>query len=400
MVEKYIKSNRCMLPWTSIETRPGGTYRPCCIYRSDIKDTAGVPYNTKDHTISEVMSSKQMKELRDEFRRNKRPSGCSSCWKEEDAGKISKRQHMWYKAYVLGKYHVDKDKVEARFVDLKLGNICNLKCRICSPHSSSQWTNDMMRLDPDRKEHWKKFNKEGSWPREPNRFYEDLEKHIDSIRFLEITGGEPLLIKEQFSILRKCVEAGVANKIDVHYNTNGTQFPEEAIREIWPHFKRVEIAFSIDDVGERFEYQRHPAKWQSVNENITRFKASNMSNMSMQICSTINVFNILHLEELADQVKEWNPDFWHINILHQPEEFDVQQLPKQLKKFIASSFSAHEQYSREIKSAIDYMMREPAEKISNWHEKLKIKIKKIDSLREENFGEVFPFLNKKLKIYD
>jgi len=400
MVDKYIKSNVCMIPWTGIETRPGGTYRPCCIYRNDLKDPNGVPYNTKEHTISEAMLSKDMEELRDQFRNNQRPAGCEYCWKEEDAGKTSKRQHMWYKAYVLGEYHVVKDKVEPRFIDLKLGNICNLKCRICAPDSSSQWANDHMRLDPGRKEHWKKFNKDGSWPREPNRFHEDLEKHIYSIRHFEITGGEPLIIKEQFDILQKCVEAGVAKNIDVHYNTNGTQFPERELNEIWPHFKRIELAYSIDDIKERFEYQRHPAKWDLVNRNILKFKKAGLKNLSTQVCTTINVFNIAYLDELAPYINEWGPDFWYINVLHQPEEFDVQQLPKELKKLITDKLSKTKTRKDEIMTALDYLNSEPNTVIQDYNDAVRNRIKIIDKLRNENFSDVFPLLNKVLKIYD
>jgi MoaA/NifB/PqqE/SkfB family radical SAM enzyme len=258
----------------------------------------------------------------------------------------------------------------------------------------------MIKIDPNRKDYWKKFNRDGLWPRQPNKFYEDLAKHIDSIRFFEITGGEPLMIKEQFSILRKCVEAGVADKIEVHYNTNGTQYPEEAVKDIWPHFKRVEIAFSIDDIEKRFEYQRHPAVWTEVDSNINRFLNSGLKNLSTQICTTLNFFNIWNIDELAHKVKEWNPDFWYINILHHPVEFDIQQIPRELKQQIIDKLRKTEIYQQEIQTAIDYINGEPDYKIKDWKKALTEKIKSIDSVRKENFGETFKDLNNLLKIYE
>ena len=399
-MDKYIKGNICHLPWTGLETRPDGRYKPCCLYREELKDDSGKNYNTIDHSITEVMNSNEMENLRKQFLNGEKPIGCSSCWKEEAVGKTSKRQHAWFKAGTLGNLHVKKNIVAPRFIDLKLGNICNLKCRICSPQSSSQWTNDMIKIDPDRKDYWKKFNKDGLWPRQSNKFYEDLEKNIHSIRFFEITGGEPLMIKEQFSILRKCVEAGVAHKIEVHYNTNGTQYPEEAVKDIWPYFKRVEIAFSIDDIEQRFEYQRYPAVWKEVNTNINQFLNSGLKNLSMQICTTLNFFNIWNLDELAHKVKEWSPDFWYINILHHPVEFDIQQIPTELKKQIIDKLSKTTIYQQEIQTAIDYINGKPDYKIKNWKTALSKKVKSIDSIRKENFGEVFPLLNKVFKIYD
>ena len=65
---------------------------------------------------------------------------------------------------------------------------------------------------------------------------------LENIRFFEFTGGEPLLIEEQFDTLRKCINIGSASKIEVHYNTNGTVYPDLAIKDIWPKFKRIELA--------------------------------------------------------------------------------------------------------------------------------------------------------------
>ena len=353
MVDKYIKSNMCMIPWAGIETRPDGTYKPCCVYSDVLTDPDGKKYTTKEHSITEVMNSKSMNDLRDRFLAGEKPSACDSCWKQEAAGNTSKRQHMWHKATAIGQIHVNKNIVAPRFIDLKLGNICNLKCRICSPHSSSIWANEMAKFDPDNKDYWTKYNKDGLWPRQKNKFYEDLEKHIESIKFFEITGGEPLMIKEQFDILQKCVDAGVAKNIEVHYNTNGTQFPEKELNEIWPHFKKIEVAFSIDDIKERFEYQRHPARWDAVNENILKFKNSGLKNLSMQVCTTINVFNIAYLDELAPYIDEWGPDFWYINILHYPMEFDIQQLPVDLKKKITDKLLKTKTRKTEIMDAVN-----------------------------------------------
>ena len=390
----------CMIPWTGIETRPSGGYKPCCIYRDELLDPDGKPYKTTEHSITEVMNSDPMQGLRDQFLAGEKPAGCASCWKEEATGKTSKRQHMWNKAPILGQLHIDKNVVAPRFIDLKLGNICNLKCRICSPHSSSIWANEMAKFDPARKAHWTQFNKDGMWPKQKNRFYEDLEKHIESIKYFEITGGEPLMIKEQFAILQKCVDAGVAKNIEVHYNTNGTQFPEKELNEIWPHFKRIELAYSIDDIKERFEYQRHPAKWDTVNGNILKFKNAGLNNLSTQVCTTINVFNIAYLDELAPYINEWNPDFWHINALHHPTELEIQQLSLDVKKTITEKLSSSEIRKTEIKTALNYLNSEPDTALENYNDALTDKIKQIDQRRQENFGDVFPFLNNILKIYD
>ena len=400
MVDKYIKSNICLAPWMAIETRPDGAYKPCCVYKDELTDPKGKKYTTKEHSITEVMNSKSMNDLRNRFLAGQKPSACDSCWKQEAAGNTSKRQHMWVKASTQGQLHINKNIVAPVFIDFKLGNICNLKCRICSPHSSSIWANEMAKIDPDRKKYWTQYNKDGLWPRQKNKFYEDLVEQIDSVRFFEITGGEPLMIKEQFQVLQRCVDMGAAKNIEVHYNTNGTQFPEKELNEIWPHFKRIEIAFSVDDIKQRFEYQRHPAKWDMVNENILKFKNSGLKNLSTQVCTTLNVFNIAYIDELAPYIDQWSPDFWYINILHEPKELDIQQLPADLKKIVTDKLVTTKTRKKEIMEAVNYLNSEPLTVMEHYKDLLTSKIKQIDEYRGENFGDTFPLLNNILKIYD
>ena len=400
MVDKYIKSNICLAPWMAIETRPDGAYKPCCVYKDELTDPKGKKYTTKEHSITEVMNSKSMNDLRNRFLAGQKPSACDSCWKQEAAGNTSKRQHMWVKASTQGQLHIKKNIVAPVFIDFKLGNICNLKCRICSPISSSIWANEMAKFDPDRKKYWTQYNKDGLWPRQKNKFYEDLVEQIDSVRFFEITGGEPLMIKEQFQVLQRCVDMGAAKNIEVHYNTNGTQFPEKELNEIWPHFKRIEIAFSVDDIKQRFEYQRHPAKWDMVNENILKFKNSGLKNLSTQVCTTLNVFNIAYIDELAPYIDQWSPDFWYINILHEPKELDIQQLPADLKKIVTDKLVTTKTRKKEIMEAVNYLNSEPLTVMDHYKDLLTSKIKQIDEYRGENFGDTFPLLNNILKIYD
>ena len=104
------------------------------------------------------------------------------------------------------------------------------------------------------------------------QFFDDIKEYLAEAEYFEFTGGEPFMIRDHFKILMHCVEKGYAKNIDIHYNTNGTHLPPRDIFDLWKYFKRVEIAFSIDDVGEQFQYQRHPANWKEVNHNLVEFK--------------------------------------------------------------------------------------------------------------------------------
>jgi MoaA/NifB/PqqE/SkfB family radical SAM enzyme len=143
------------------------------------------------------------------------------------------------------------------------------------------------------------------------------------------------MIAEHFDLLQGLVDRGLAPGIEIHYNTNGTQYPESA-HTIWRHFRHVEIAFSIDDVGARFEYQRTGAVWTEVCNNIERFRQlrAELPNISLQVCSTVNVFNVLYLPELADWNSAQGFDYVYWNMMHEAYYFSISTLPEAAKRDI------------------------------------------------------------------
>jgi sulfatase maturation enzyme AslB (radical SAM superfamily) len=147
--------------------------------------------------------------------------------------------------------------------------VCNLKCRICGSWSSSKWAQEEIDYETAKGEiiPWQGNNYERADGL--NAIHNSLrscKEDLKYVEYFEFTGGEPFMIQDHFKILMHCVEKGYAKNIDIHYNTNGTQLPPQEIFDLWSYFKHVEIAFSIDDVGEPFEYQRHPANWREVSE--------------------------------------------------------------------------------------------------------------------------------------
>ena len=203
-----------------------------------------------------------------------------------------------------------------KFIDFKLGNVCNLKCRICGSWSSSKWAQEEIDYETAMGKDnpvARKQLKEGGWPKRNPQFFEDLKEDLAHVEYFEFTGGEPFMIKDHFKILMHCVEKGYAKNIDIHYNTNGTQLPPQEIFDLWSCFKHVEIAFSIDDVGEQFEYQRHPANWREVNQNLIKFKEMKTPNMEFQICSTVSIFNVFNWAKIALWVAQYQPKFFYVN---------------------------------------------------------------------------------------
>jgi len=244
------------------------------------------------------------------------------------------------------------------FIDFKLGNICNLKCRICGSWSSSTFAAEEVKFEGKDSFHYQML-KDGAWPRRNQKFWTEIDKLMEQVRYLEFTGGEPFMIQEHFDLLQRMVDKGIAHNVEIHYNTNGTQFPEHA-EEIWKHFKLIEIAFSIDDVGERFEYQRANAIWEEVNTNMDRFEAmrDRNTNIQLQVCSTVNVFNVMYLEGLANWIDQRNFDFVYWNMLHEAYYHSVGTLPDRAKKVAIGKLKnakVTEYHRKEFNNIIDFI---------------------------------------------
>lgn len=328
----------CILPWISLEASPIGTVRPCCLADEEIVDNDGAKFDLRKDNFDDIRKSNYMVKLREEFLSGSRPKTCRKCWNEERSGRSSKRLHTLDR---LKHIKVDDDlwTIDPKplyFLDLKLGNICNLKCRICGSWSSSQAAVEELQFTRREDQHSSlayAMLKEGRWPRESPLFWSEIKKTLSEITYIEFTGGEPFLIEEHFNMLKDIIEMGIANNVEIHYNTNGTVFPEEA-EEIWKHFKTVEIAISVDGLYFRFDYQRTNARWVAVEHNIDNFfklQTRYPSIIQLQVCSTVSVFNVRYLQDIAEwlEAKPFNYVYW--NMLHEPYYFSISTLPKTAK---------------------------------------------------------------------
>lgn len=386
----------CVLPWISLEASPIGTVRPCCLADEELVDNSGEKFSLSTADFKSIQDSDSMVRLREQFLSGQRPQTCRRCWNEERAGRTSKRMHTLDRL----KHMLDDDTwtTDAKpliFLDLKLGNICNLKCRICGAWSSSQYaTEEIQQLPHDkRKESYPYLMlKAGAWPRESQSFWQQIDQCLDQIRYIEFTGGEPFMIDQHFDMLQGIVDRGIAHQVEIHYNTNGTIFPERG-EKIWKHFRTVEIAFSIDDIGERFEYQRSNAKWNEVCANLDRFRdlKEMYSNMVLQVCTTVNIFNVHYLGQVANWIytnrESFNFVYW--NMLHDPWYFSVATLPESVKKSIKEHLDKvyiPSIYRSEIDRVIDFMNKGASTDGSM----LKMKIKDLDRKRDQNFFVVAP----------
>jgi organic radical activating enzyme len=362
----------------------------------EIVDNNNQKFSLMTADFQDIQNSNHMRGLREQFLAGEKPQTCRRCWMEERAGRTSKRMNTLDRMKHMGiTSDWTADAKPLMFLDLKLGNICNLKCRICGSWSSSQFaTEELAQLPSEEKKSSTAYQmlQAGAWPRENYQFWSEIDDHLNDIRYIEFTGGEPFMIKEHFQMLQGIVDRGIAHQVEIHYNTNGTQWPENAI-DIWQHFKTVEIAFSIDDLEQRFEYQRSNANWDEVQVNIDRFRTlrSEHANIQLQCCATVNVFNIRYIDQLSMWINKQSFDHVYWNMMHDVWYFSIATLPAGAKAAITEHLrtcNVPAKWRGEFDNIIEFMNRG----VDSDGFMLRMKIRDLDRKRHQNLATVAPEL--------
>jgi molybdenum cofactor biosynthesis enzyme MoaA len=380
-----------------------GKFTPCCIASETyLKDDDGNVMSVLNTTFQDALQSPTLKKLKEDFKNGIKSPECNGCWNLEDSGVESKRIRDNNRVA-----HLTLLESEIHFLELNMGNICNLTCRICNVYSSSNWKKEHKSvLNPDiSDEKLNQITKSCSLPfADDSMVWDEIEKNISSVKILDLYGGEPMLMKKQWSILEKCVYTGIAKNKYVHFNTNGTIFKDEYF-EILKNFELSDISFSIDGVGDKFNYLRYGANWNEVKNNILLWldKTKDLKNFKFHICYTVSIMNVLDFNEVAEFAIENNIRI-HCNFLSQPKYYCINNIPENLKidieKYVNESYNSLPVKSPEIKEQFTNITQYLNSKESteqDWNSFIKIN-NLLDESRDQKFKDIFPITYNILKL--
>lgn len=352
----------CAIPWTNLEILQTGNITPCCMSNM-------VLGNIKTTTLEQAFHSDKLQGLRHSFLKGERPTECNSCWKVEEKNLTSIRMHniKRLKKEFLSNY---LDHPQVATLDIKFNNTCNFKCRICSSGSSSLFAAE------EHKFLNRPLMTQDNWGESQN-FINQIIEHLPNIKNIDMYGGEPFLIKKFKEVLRLAVENDHAKNIRLHYNSNGSIWPEHFLPH-WSNFKLVDIHFSIDAVGQQFELQRG-GRWQEVEDNILKLKNLRLPNLTISIMPTISVMNVYYIDQLYDWATAHE---FPIFVSHaRGPGMELQNLTQQAKLMIIEKFKNHPW--SEMQKIIKIIQELPD---SNGQE-FRSRIGWFDQIREENFAD-------------
>lgn len=379
----------CFSPWAHLEISSVGEFKPCCVFKESIHDSQGKPYNINTHNIELVYHSEYLQNIRTQFINGEKPDGCSNCWFKEQHSVRSNRQwiesNLGLAAHTL---EIESNTIENLIsLDIKLGNLCNFKCRICTPSASSK-------VAEERQRHFgstyniRDINKNGQWANNPD-IWNTLRQIGNQLVNIDFFGGEPFLIKQHKIFLDYLIEHNYSKNIRLHYNTNGSIYPA-GLFDKWQQFKQVDIAFSIDNIEERFEFERG-GSWVQVESNLDKFLQNKLPNMTLGVFTTVNIQNIYYLDQLINWYETKTFNTMMFNLLEDPRFLSIKSMNKELVDLVTAKLQQidSEKISRYNLGMFIQRLKQKTifpESI----DQLKKYMLKLDSIRNQNFALSHP----------
>lgn len=394
-----LPENFCVAPFVQLTTHPTGSFSPCPYL-------GGTVWKHQYTSIVEQWRSEDLEQLRTDFVNNKQNAICNRCWHEEHNGKLSLRKRLYNPATKHSDYDViNHGSLIADLIDgladkkylasipiltIKNGNLCNAKCRICHPGDSSRWAiEDASKLQQITGQTFYNVNQiERNWT--DQQIEEIFELAQTNLKRLELFGGEPFYNKKVMALLNRIVDSGRAQHISLYVNTNGSvDFVQK--NPCLAHFKEVEIGVSIDDLGHRFNYQRHGLDYDTVIHNVRtwqKFFESHGTKYFIDSITTVSVFNIWHLPEIKQAIRQILPQAPYWNLLINPDFLFVKNLPTAFKQEVIAKLSADRSEFADLINVIQQPQDEQA-----WN-RFKTVTQNLDLIRNEKVEQIFPELAK------
>jgi sulfatase maturation enzyme AslB (radical SAM superfamily) len=227
-------------------------------------------------------------------------------------------------------------------MEIKLNNLCNLKCRMCNPLDSTSWKDWDQVTEFYKKEDNILIPIVESLVTKPGQYigpfdnsdnwWSSFEKLLPFFRRVEFAGGEPLMDPYHYKILDKLAEYG--DNIELKYATNGTTLGIKGgrtIHDYWPKFRSVAVNVSIDGVHDVYEYIRGNGKFSVIEENIKVFKS--FPNVSRVVGAfTVQANNIMQIDKVIDYFINTLGIVFYSHRVTYPMALSAQVLPPELKQ--------------------------------------------------------------------
>lgn len=387
----------CIAPWqASYYKESQKKYKMCCVF-----DTWTSAESPEDYFNSDIVKS-----VRESIANGKWHSGCKVCQEQQEAGLESDRKtfnrsilgkqqdaHEWYKEHT--------DEFNLKWLDYRPGNLCNLKCRMCSPSNSSLIAKETI-ANPDLKR----------WTDDSLDVTEsDLlpaianDTTFRNLSFLKLLGGEPTIDPQIQKLLDWVTSNDYAKNLHLRYTTNATNVNPNWVKAV-KQFKDCKIQLSLDGAGPTYNYVRTGANWEKIRENILKMPdlIPNIAGMGVNIvwswylCFTVQDW-LPELKNLQDELKWKHNVQLDFNVIDAtaPKRITVRNLTEEFKTVVAEQLK--ELKNKDIlpdicNSLLYYTQRKPFNNNETVLQNLKHEFftynDRLDEIRKTNIHDLSP----------
>ena len=426
---KKNESTFCVIPFTSITTSPNNHWRQCCD-SPPLIEHEGKYFSIFEYNIEDMWNHNFYKNLRMDLITGVKNPACNKCWKKEEVGAFSFRK----KSNNVNKL-IDEETIEQvynnnghldlhpKYIVLKIGNLCNLKCIMCNQISSDkiekevvfwkskkeqlpQWLNYIDTYDvPDEIKDVRSLSLKST----PEKVIAQLEPALSQCYELELVGGEAFVNPFTNDLLDYCIKKGIAKNISIQTISNLSLVNKKQVR-LMKQFKSVDLTASFDHIDEeQFYFIRYPASYKQFRKNFDSLIVD--ETIRLKISTTFSIFNIFDIDRIFDEFESIRqtinkPLIINFNLVLEPNYFDIKYLEESQKKELEDKINLYIEKTKDYKIFIEnpstlgyvktipnYMKEVPSNFESVVKERTRV-LEMYDQTRNTDYKKLYPFIKE------
>ena len=362
----------CLAKWYQVTVHLQNGHTHSCHHPGTHK----VPLEELNSNPTALHNTQFKKNKRKEMLEGKRPAECQYCWNLEDSpGQNYSDRHVKSAAsWAMPGYDDAVNQPwdanpNPRYMEVSFGNVCNFKCMYCYPNISSQWYEESETHGPyptsqhfGSLDHLEIKDTKPIPERKDNPYVEAFWKWwpelYNSLHTFRITGGEPLLNKNTFKVLKQ-INTAPRKELELAINTNMC-VPDKNFNEfiglitpLCESLKQVEVYTSLEAVGNKAEWIRYGLDYNKFWHNIDRL-LTEVPNLKITFMCTYNALSVSSFTDFLREIYNRRLELpWDINhpqlqvstpYLRNPAFLTIKILDKSFRQHIEDTINFMEEY--------------------------------------------------------
>lgn len=370
---------------------PQGFLKICCASKEQV--------DYKYNDIETWFKSEKLQRLRANLRDGIKDPICQQCWTREKNGRWSQRktynkyigkilEDSWDKNFAKNinlKESIENiDTANIRSFDLKLGNLCNLKCIMCYPGSSSQIMAEAKLHPALRKFYSDDLNADFTYA-EGKPFKRWCDKFLKNSLHIKFTGGEPFMNPYLLDTLHSIPDTQ-KKKCILHFTTNLTKVNQEILK-IFDKFKEIWLSVSVEGIGDLLAYARYGHQWDNLEKNLSTVMGK--KNVHVGVSHVVQAPTFIGIKDLINYFDKKQIDIEAL-FLNDPKCYHINAVKTEHKKDFLSVMQNYDGHNKTFVDTVKNFVSGNLAHDKNLAEQCVLRLKTFDKVRKNSFTKVVP----------